>query len=114
LYREQPLNDSGLKTIAAAVTDAEGQTAAASVDVYTILDVGRSGWPLHGGKTYRVAGLLITIPEGVEMQIGGVESSGTGAGVRGRHFMDLIVTNLPSHPHYSSFLWQFLCTTSER
>ena len=75
LYRKdpEPSIDSGLKTIRATVTDATGATADASVDVYVILAVNGSGDLMQAGKTYRVFGLLVTIPEGVDAEVGVVD-----------------------------------------
>lgn len=73
-YREQPTIDSGLKTIQATVTDAGGQTAKTSIDVYVILSRGGTGELLEGGKTYRVLGELLTIPAGIDLTFSGIES----------------------------------------
>lgn len=58
-YRADPEVDSGLKTIHATVTDAQGDTAEASVDIYVILV---NPNVLKRGKTYRVWGRLFTAP----------------------------------------------------
>ena len=72
-YRTEPEVDSGLKTIRATVTDGAGATAEASVEVYVILAVGDSGDVLQGGKTYRVMGTLLAVPEAVDhATLGGV------------------------------------------
>ena len=68
-YKEQPEVDSGLKTIAATVTDATGATAEASVEVYVILELGSGGDRLEAGKTYRLFGEVISVPTGVELEI---------------------------------------------
>lgn len=68
-YREEPEVDSGPKTIRATVTDAEGNTAEASVDVYVILELCCSGQVLESGKTYRLFDGLLTIPEGIDFTI---------------------------------------------
>lgn len=78
-YRGEPRVDSGIKTIQATVTDAVGQTAIASVEVYVVLSQGSSGDRLEGGKTYRVFGELLTIPTGIDLMISGIES-GFGGG----------------------------------
>ncbi len=71
-YRSNPPKvDSGLKTIRATVTDASGAQAEAALDIYVILVVEGAGIPLNGGKTYRIHGFLLTIPENVDMEIGG-------------------------------------------
>ncbi len=62
--------DSGLKTVRAVVTDANGRTAETTVKVYVILSIGDSGAPLTAGQTYKVEGHLLTIPEGVRASIG--------------------------------------------
>ena len=76
-YREQPDVDSGLKTIPAMVIDATGATAEASVDVYVILELGSAGDRLTAGNTYRVFGGLVTVPEGIDLEIlGGIDGDG--------------------------------------
>ena len=80
-YKEQPEVDSGVKTIVATVTDATGATAEASVDVYVILAVQGSGSFMAGGKTYRVHGHLLTVPEGIDVEIDGYIASDGGGGV---------------------------------
>ena len=80
-YRTQPEVDSGLKTIRATVTDSAGATADASVNVYVILELGSSGDILQSGKTYRVLGTLLTVPESVDhMSIGGFIDTDGGLG----------------------------------
>ena len=78
-YKEQPEVDSGLKTIAATVTDATGATAEASVDVYVILELGSAGDRLEAGKTYRVFDQLVTVPEEIDLEINGIELAIGGA-----------------------------------
>ena len=70
--------DSGLKTIRAVVTDADGRTGEATVDVYVILSTGRHEHLLRGGHTYRVFGTLITIPSGIDMRISTAETGDFG------------------------------------
>ena len=70
-FRADPMVDSGLKTVRAVVTDADGLTAESEIDVYVILSVGDGGAPLSPGATYKVNGHLLTIPEGVRASIGG-------------------------------------------
>ncbi len=65
-----PKVDSGVKTIRASVTDANGATAEAAIDIYVILSVGGGGVILEPGKTYRLHGHLITIPQGYPVTIG--------------------------------------------
>ncbi len=77
-YRTQPEVDSGLKTIRAVATDSAGAMADASVNVYVILELGSSGDVLQSGKTYRVMGTLLTVPEGVDHLIIGGISEGEG------------------------------------
>ena len=72
-YRTEPEVDSGLKTIRATVTDAAGATAEASVDVYVILELNDSGDVLQSGKTYRVMGTILTVPEAMgHASLGGI------------------------------------------
>ena len=87
-HRTEPEVDSGLKTIRATVTDGAGATAEASVDVYVILALNSSGDILQGGKTYRVMGTLLTVPEALDYVIlgGGIEGRGgpwIGIGIAG-------------------------------
>ena len=83
-YRTQPEVDSGLKTIHATATDSAGATADASADVYVILAMGSSGDILQSGKTYRVMGTLLTVPEGVDhLIIGGISEGEEGLTVLG-------------------------------
>lgn len=77
-YREDPMIDSGPKTIRAVVTDAAGATATASIGIYVILQASDSDTPLTAGETYRLNGTLFTIPDGVEARIGGYEESHGG------------------------------------
>ena len=77
-YKAQPEVDSGVKTIVATVTDATGATAEASVDVHVILELGSSGDILQGGKTYRVFRRWLTVPEGIDLEIGDYEAGDGG------------------------------------
>ena len=86
VYQEQPVIDSGLKIISATVTDANGDTATTSIDVYAILLRAGAYELLEGGKTYRVFGELLTIPEGINLEIGGVVQA-----LGGPTFYDLYV-----------------------
>ncbi|MCY3734330.1 MAG: hypothetical protein OXG42_08620, partial [Chloroflexi bacterium] len=72
LYRSEPHVDSGWKAIRAVVTDANGRTAQASVDVYLIRSLGSSGEILTRGETYRILGHLLTAPANFEVEIGGM------------------------------------------
>lgn len=67
LYDVDPRVDSGWKTIQAVVTDANGDTAKATVDVYVVLVNPGSDRVLRGGQTYRIYGRLITVPDGIDM-----------------------------------------------
>ena len=75
--RANPMIDSGTKTVRAVVTDANGQTAEASIDVYVILrvegtlDANENDQVLRRGQTYRVAGHLITAPATHDVYIAG-------------------------------------------
>lgn len=71
-YREEPTIDSGSKLVRATVTDANGSTFTASVQVYVIMSVEHGGTIMQGGNTYRVFGRLMTIPEGIDMRIDGI------------------------------------------
>ena len=76
-FHEEPEVDSGVKTIAATVTDATGATVEASVDVYVILELGSGGDRLEAGKTYRVFNGLVTVPQGIDLEIlGGIDADG--------------------------------------
>ena len=74
-HLKMPDVDSGPKTVRATVTDAAGATAEASVDVYVILELGSTGDLLEGGKTYRLDGNLITVPEGIDLEVGGLSGA---------------------------------------
>ncbi len=74
-YRGKTVVDSGLKTIHAVVTDANGNMAEATMEVYVILSTGDHDHLLRGGRTYRVFGTLLTIPSGIDMRIGARETS---------------------------------------
>lgn len=67
LYLADPRAESGWKTIQAVVTDANGDTAEATVDVYVVLVIPGSRHLLQGGQTYRTYGHLITVPDGINM-----------------------------------------------
>ena len=69
-YRDEPLVDSGTKTILASTTDATGSTAQAKATITTILHVPGSDSILEAGKTYRVYGTLITVPAGFDVRVG--------------------------------------------
>ena len=73
-YRTDPQIDSGLQSITAVVTDANGDTAEATVGVYVILDLGTgtTGDILKRGETYRVIGALMTAPGNYEVRVGGI------------------------------------------
>ncbi len=89
-YREDPQIDSGLKTIHAIVTDAAGATAAESIDIYVVLQLGGAGtmrggewhqYRLNAGKTYRYEGHLFTVPESITILPGDMwEADGGGWG----------------------------------
>ena len=78
-HLKKPDVDSGPKTVRATVTDAAGATAEVSVEVYVILELGSGGDRLEGGKTYRTFGNLLTVPEGIDLEIGGIEEGDEGA-----------------------------------
>ena len=70
-YDGTPVVDSGVKTIAAAVEDANGKRTEASATLDVVIDVAYSDIEiLEGGKTYRIFGALMTIPQGVNMRFG--------------------------------------------
>lgn len=96
---DMPLVDSGPKTINATVADGSGATAASSVDVYAVVNRGfgsrtkrnRDGSilrdqdgsalydsTLKGGKTYRIDGILMTVPVGVDLNVGTSEEYSPG------------------------------------
>ena len=70
-YRTKPVVDSGRKAIRATVTDADGNTADASIEIYAILRIEGGVVSLSGGKTYSIKGTLITVPDGLEATYGG-------------------------------------------
>ncbi len=67
MYAVDPQVDSGWKTIQAVVTDANGDTTEATVDVYVVLVNPGSDRVLRGGQTYRIYGHLITVPDAIDM-----------------------------------------------
>ncbi len=71
-YATEPTFDSGYKLITASVTDADGLTADAAIEVYTVYNIDQfpSDKPLKAGTTYRIAGYLVTIPDGIDMDLG--------------------------------------------
>lgn len=69
-HRTEPAVDSGLKAIHATVTDSSGATASASIEVHAVLETGGGLTVLEAGKTYRVEGRLMTVPEGIDITIG--------------------------------------------
>ena len=70
-YNGTPVVDSGVKTIAAAVEDANGKRTEASATMNVIIDLAFTTIDLlEGGKTYRVNGTLMTIPDGINMRFG--------------------------------------------
>ena len=74
-HLKKPDVDSGPKTVRATVTDAAGATAEASAEVYVILSVLGRGVLMTGGETYRVNGTLITVPDGIRLEMSGSFSS---------------------------------------
>ena len=81
--------DSGLKTIRATVTDAAGATAEASADVYVILQIpSGGGHRLESGKTYRVHGFLLTVPDEMTLEIGSTETADNGGPWISLHAVD--------------------------
>lgn len=80
---EKPIVEAGVKTITATVVDGSGATAEASVDVYAVINRGFGVVRIHtadggvwydgtlkGGTTYRINGILMTVPEGVDLDVG--------------------------------------------
>ena len=76
-FRARPKIDSGLKTVRALVTDANGRTTEGSIEVYVILrvdgtlDENENDQVLRRGQTYRVTGHLITAPVTHDIYIAG-------------------------------------------
>ena len=87
---EKPVVEAGVKTITAAVVDGSGATAEASVDVYAVINRGFGVVRIHtadgvqhddilqGGTTYRIDGILMTVPEGVDLDVGTSEEYAPG------------------------------------
>ena len=71
-HSTKPTVDSGVKTISATVMDARGveETATLDVRITRVLNVSGSLIELQGGKTYRVFGLLFTVPDGYDLRTG--------------------------------------------
>ena len=87
LYAVDPEVDSGWKTVRAVVTDANGDTAEATVQFYVILNLGggTTGDILKRGETYRIYGRLLTAPAEYDVKVGGVverDCAGLPAGRR--------------------------------
>lgn len=78
-YRADPEVDSGWKTVRAVVTDANGDTAEATTRFYVILKTDDWRHVLRGGETYRVFGHLMTVPEGINLEIGDHSSGSVSA-----------------------------------
>ena len=88
-YLADPEIDSGPKTIHATVTDATGATAASSISIYVIRQLGGSGTTISGvwtdhrllpGRTYRYNGILFTIPKGHTIVAGSSWEASSGFG----------------------------------
>ena len=80
-YTSDPDLDSGWKTVKAKVRDANGDTAEAKAQFYVAFQAVDDLHLLRRGETYLVFGHLITIPDGVDMRIGGaITGSGGGGG----------------------------------
>ena len=65
--------NSGITTVQATVTDVAGGSASALHDVYGILSVRYRGWSapqLRSGETYRMHGLLFTVPNTLSPTVG--------------------------------------------
>ena len=88
---EKPVVEAGVKTITATVVDGSGATAEASVDVYAVINRGfgvvrthtadgavQYDGILEGGKTYRNYGILMTVPAGVDLDVGTSEEYAPG------------------------------------
>lgn len=84
-YISQPVVDSGIKKITAVVTDAAGNSAEFTYQVYVILNLAGGGDLLQGGKTYRLFGELITVPQGLTLEIGGLNSAVNGEAILLHH-----------------------------
>ena len=72
-YRSPPLVDSGVKTIRVVVTDATGESVEASIDVYVILALKGRTEPFRDGETYRLHGVLLTVPDDTFMVLDNLE-----------------------------------------
>ena len=90
-FREEPLVDSGLKTISATVTDSNGNTATATVGVYVILEVPGSDSVLKSGHTYRVFDHLVTAPDAFDLEVGSVIESTCNPGRHCRTWFSLVI-----------------------
>ena len=81
-YVVEPVVDSGYKLITASVTDANGLTAEATVEVYAVYNGVPDDRVLQAGQTYRLSGYLITIPDGLDMEYGWKETPDCDGGGR--------------------------------
>ena len=69
-YEVDPQVDSGWKTVRATVTDANGNIAETTTEIYVILEYGSTGDILRRGQTYRVDGRLMTAPASYDIVVG--------------------------------------------
>ena len=90
-FREEPLVDSGIKTISATVTDSNGNTATATAGVYVILEVPGSGSVLKSSHTYRVFGHLVTAPDAFDLEVGSVTETTCNPGRVCRTWFGLVI-----------------------
>ena len=104
-YTTEPTVDSGYKLITAQVTDANGLTAEAAIEVYAVLNSVSEDDTLKAGHTYRIRGFLVTIPEGLDFEFAGVahsECEGVGQGLNRCTDSALLVAR---HNGYVGTIW---------
>lgn len=69
LWGEMWSVDSQVMNVHATVFDSDGRIASAVVSTYAIASDYYRDWRLRGGRTYRMEGLLMAIPEGLEFDV---------------------------------------------
>ena len=78
---EEPVVDSGLKTITVTARDREGALGIAAVGVYVISRVVDDRQLMLSGETYRYFGHLITVPDGINLRMGEASTGDNGVNV---------------------------------
>ena len=80
-YVEEPVVDSGLKTVTVTARDTEGALGIAAVGVYVISRVVDDLQLMLSGETYRYFGHLVTVPDGINLRMGEASTGDDGVNV---------------------------------